>query len=69
MMQDCLWNLLTSNKVEKIFVHFPVPWDKKPHRRIFSNEFINEALRILKIKGTLELRTDSRKYLIIVLNY
>ena len=53
---------IESNKVGKIFVHFPVPWDKKPHRRIYSNEFINEALRVLKISGTLELRTDSRKY-------
>lgn len=53
---------INSNKVGKIFVHFPVPWDKKPHRRIYSNEFINEALRVLKLNGTLELRTDSRKY-------
>ncbi len=53
---------IESNKVGKIFVHFPVPWDKKPHRRIYSNEFVNEALRVLKIGGTLELRTDSRKY-------
>lgn len=53
---------IESNKVGKIFVHFPVPWDKKPHRRIYSNEFVNESLRVLKIGGTLELRTDSRKY-------
>jgi len=53
---------IESNQVGKIFVHFPVPWDKKPQRRIYSNEFINEALRVLKINGTLELRTDSRKY-------
>lgn len=53
---------IDSNQVGKIFVHFPVPWDKKPHRRIYSNEFINEALRVLKVTGTLELRTDSRKY-------
>lgn len=53
---------IKSNTVSKIFVHFPVPWDKKPHRRVYSSEFINEALRILKIDGTLELRTDSRKY-------
>jgi tRNA (guanine-N7-)-methyltransferase len=53
---------IESNKVGKIFVHFPVPWDKKPHRRIYSNEFVNEALRVLKVTGTLELRTDSRKY-------
>ena len=53
---------IESNKVGRIFVHFPVPWDKKPHRRIYSDEFVNEALRVLKIGGTLELRTDSRKY-------
>ena len=53
---------IESNKVGRIFVHFPVPWDKKPHRRIYSKEFVNEALRVLKIGGTLELRTDSRKY-------
>ncbi|MCT7609578.1 tRNA (guanosine(46)-N7)-methyltransferase TrmB [Aliarcobacter butzleri] len=53
---------IESNKVGRIFVHFPVPWDKKPHRRIYSNEFVNEALRVLRIGGTLELRTDSRKY-------
>jgi tRNA (guanine-N7-)-methyltransferase len=53
---------INSNSVGKIFVHFPVPWDKKPHRRIYSNSFINEALRVLKLNGTLELRTDSRKY-------
>lgn len=53
---------IDSNKVGKIFVHFPVPWDKKPHRRVYSNAFINESLRVLKLNGTLELRTDSRKY-------
>jgi tRNA (guanine-N7-)-methyltransferase len=53
---------IKSNKVGRIFVHFPVPWDKKPHRRIYSNQFIDEALRVLKPSGTLELRTDSRKY-------
>ena len=53
---------IDSNSVSKIFVHFPVPWDKKPHRRVYSKDFINESLRVLKQNGTLELRTDSRKY-------
>jgi len=53
---------LNSNSVEKIFVHFPVPWDKKPHRRVMSNSFIKESMRVLKIGGTLELRTDSPNY-------
>lgn len=53
---------LPSNCVGKIFVHFPVPWDKKPHRRVFSKGFVEEALRVLHVKGRLELRTDSPLY-------
>jgi len=51
-----------SNVVGRIFVHFPVPWDKKPHRRVISHAFISESLRCLKEKGTLELRSDSENY-------
>ncbi len=51
-----------SNSVKQIFVHFPVPWDKKPSRRVISQNFIEEAQRVLKIDGTLELRTDSENY-------
>lgn len=54
--------LLPSNSVGKIFVHFPVPWDKKPHRRVISAAFVNEAKRVLMVEGTLELRTDSDNY-------
>jgi len=53
---------MQSNSVSQIFVHFPVPWDKKPHRRVISSEFIGESLRALKQDGTLELRTDSPNY-------
>jgi tRNA (guanine-N7-)-methyltransferase len=53
---------LASNAVGKIFVHFPVPWDKKPHRRVISPAFIEESIRVLKPAGTLELRTDSENY-------
>jgi len=51
-----------SNIVGKIYVHFPVPWDKKPHRRVISEAFLRESDRVLKIGGTLELRTDSENY-------
>jgi tRNA (guanine-N7-)-methyltransferase len=54
--------LVPSNLVGKIYVHFPVPWDKKPHRRVISTTFIEEARRVLKVGGTLELRTDSENY-------
>jgi len=53
---------LQSNSVSRVFVHFPVPWDKKPHRRVMSDEFISECMRVLKIDGSLELRTDSPNY-------
>jgi len=51
-----------SNLVGRIFVHFPVPWDKKPHRRVISHAFISESIRALKEGGTLELRSDSENY-------
>lgn len=51
-----------SNLVSRIYVHFPVPWDKKPHRRVISEAFVNEAIRVLKTEGRLELRTDSDNY-------
>jgi len=54
--------LVPSNLVDKIYVHFPVPWDKKPHRRVISTSFIEESRRILKVEGRLELRTDSENY-------
>jgi len=54
--------LVPSNLVDKIYVHFPVPWDKKPHRRVISTTFIQEARRVLKVDGRLELRTDSENY-------
>ncbi len=54
--------LVPSNIVGKIYVHFPVPWDKKPHRRVISTTFIEEARRALKVGGRLELRTDSENY-------
>jgi tRNA (guanine-N7-)-methyltransferase len=54
--------LIPSNIVDKIYVHFPVPWDKKPHRRVISTSFIEESSRVLKCNGKLELRTDSENY-------
>ena len=54
--------MLPSNVCEQIFVHFPVPWDKKPHRRVISPSFLDESMRVLIKGGRLELRTDSDKY-------
>jgi len=54
--------MLPSNICEQIFVHFPVPWDKKPHRRVISKSFLAESMRVLGVDGRLELRTDSDNY-------
>ncbi len=54
--------MLPSNVCEQIFVHFPVPWDKKPHRRVISPSFLDESMRVLREDGRLELRTDSNNY-------
>jgi tRNA (guanine-N7-)-methyltransferase len=53
---------IPSNQLDAIYVHFPVPWDKKPHRRVINQDFINESIRSLKKGGFLHLRTDSENY-------
>ena len=53
---------IPSNKLHSIYVHFPVPWDKKEHRRVINTDFIKEAIRSLKKDGFLHLRTDSENY-------
>jgi tRNA (guanine-N7-)-methyltransferase len=53
---------MQSNSIKTVYVHFPVPWDKKPHRRVISDEFITQCLRVLKKNSSLELRTDSINY-------
>ncbi len=57
-----LMETMPTDSVERIFVHFPVPWDKKPHRRVVSPRFHQEAMRVLEPGGTLEVRTDSDNY-------
>jgi len=54
--------MLPSNICSDIYVHFPVPWDKKPHRRVISESFVAESIRVLCDGGKLELRTDSENY-------
>jgi len=53
---------INSNQLHSIYVHFPVPWDKKPHRRVINKSFIEESIRSLKKDGFLHLRTDSENY-------
>ncbi|WP_104697293.1 MULTISPECIES: tRNA (guanosine(46)-N7)-methyltransferase TrmB [unclassified Helicobacter] len=57
-----LTSILPSNSCEKIYLHFPVPWNKKPHRRVLTKNFLIQALRVLAPKHTLHLRTDDEIY-------
>ncbi len=57
-----LMEFFPSNQLDTIFIHFPIPWDKKPHRRVISDEFLIQARRVLKKGGKIELRTDSDKF-------
>lgn len=56
-------DFVESGSVSKIFYFFPDPWYKKRHhkRRLFSSEFLNECLRVLKPGGKLFVQTDVRE--------
>lgn len=55
-------NLVKSNSIDFIYLHFPVPWDDSEHRRVISKSFLEEAKRVLKVGARFELRSDSRNY-------
>lgn len=57
-----LLNALDSSTLTRIFLHFPVPWDKQESRRVVSTDFAREILRVLAENGHFELRTDSKEY-------
>lgn len=57
-----LLEILPSNSLDCIFLHFPVPWNDSPSRRVFSEHFLVLALRVLKKGGILELKTDDEIY-------
>jgi len=57
-----LLSIVPDNYLGDIYVHFPVPWDDKPHRRVINSEFIDQSIRTLKKLGRLNLRTDSENY-------
>lgn len=55
-------SLLKSNSIDRLFLHFPVPWGKSKMRRVVSPQFSLECQRTLKDGGTFELRSDDRDY-------
>ncbi len=57
-----LLSLLPVGCLQRVFLHFPVPWDDAPHRRVISDEFASQIARTLGRSGRFELRTDSEEY-------
>lgn len=55
-------SLLPSNTIDKIFIHFPVPWNKSPSRRVLNKQVAKICDRVLKNGGVLELRSDDREF-------
>ena len=55
---------LSKKSVETIFLHFPVPWNKAKHRRVFHRDFLENSFRILKDTGHINLRSDDYEYVL-----
>ena len=58
-----LFEVIPRESLNAIFLHFPVPWEKNPQRRVFGKFFLTNALRALDSQdGRFELITDSKEY-------
>jgi tRNA (guanine-N7-)-methyltransferase len=60
---------VVSESVQAVHVYFPDPWWKKRHhkRRVFTDEFARECVRVLRPRGQLHLATDVEDYYQMVL--
>lgn len=56
--------IVPANSVSAIHIDFPDPWWKRKHRRrrVFTDEFVDLAARILEPEGLLYSRTDVGEY-------
>lgn len=59
-----LHDRVPDQSVQALHVYFPDPWWKKRHRkrRLFTAEFAEECVRVLKLGGRLQLATDVEEY-------
>jgi tRNA (guanine-N7-)-methyltransferase len=59
-----LHDYVGSASVQTVHVYFPDPWWKKRHhkRRVFTSEFAEQCLRILRPGGELSAATDVQEY-------
>jgi tRNA (guanine-N7-)-methyltransferase len=57
-----LLEVLPSNSLDEIFIHFPIPWDSSPAKRVITEESAKNISRALKKGGFLHLRSDSDNF-------
>ncbi|MFW6307760.1 MAG: tRNA (guanosine(46)-N7)-methyltransferase TrmB [Campylobacterales bacterium] len=57
-----LLEVLPSNSLDEVFIHFPIPWDSSPAKRIITKESAENISRALKKDGFLHLRSDSDSF-------
>ncbi len=56
---------LITNSISEIWILFPDPWPKKRHskRRLININFFNKIKKYLKVKATINIVSDSKKYI------
>lgn len=56
--------LFSSGELDGIFYFFPDPWPKKRHKkkRLFSETFLESAVKVLKPGGKIYIKTDHDDY-------
>ena len=61
-----LISMIPSSSINKIFLLYPDPWQKKRHhkRRLVNNELVEELSRILKVNSYFYTATDVKNYFI-----
>lgn len=57
-----LLEVLPSNALDEIFIHFPIPWDSSPSKRILTKVSVKNIARVLKKGGFMHLRSDSPSF-------
>lgn len=57
-------NLLPDNSLNRVFILFPDPWQKKRHnkRRLINEKLLSDLYRVIKQEGTLRFGSDISDY-------
>ena len=57
-------NLLPDNSLNRVFILFPDPWQKKRHnkRRLINEKLLSDLYRVINEKGTLRFGSDIPDY-------